>query len=298
MKVLVSGSTGLIGSALLPALRAHDHEVVSLVRRRPGSGEVGWDPADGVLDPADLAGIDSVVHLAGEGIGNKRWSAAQKQKILDSRLSSTDLLARRLAEVAPGPSVLISGSAIGFYGDRGDELLDEDSEAGTGFLADVCSRWEAATAPAEAAGIRVAHIRTGVVLSPAGGALKKFLPLFKLFVGGKLGSGRQYQSWITLDDEVAAIVHTLETDSLAGPVNLTAPHPVTNAEFTRALGAALGRPTILPVPGFGLSLLLGKEFAAEMVLGGQRVLPKKLEASGFAFSYPEIEPALRAAVRH
>jgi uncharacterized protein (TIGR01777 family) len=296
MKVLVSGSHGLIGAALLPALRAGGHDVVVLVRGEAGAGEIHWDPAEQVLEAGDLAGVDAAVHLAGEPIADKRWSSAQKQKILDSRLRSTELLSRRLADVEPRPSVLLSGSAIGYYGDRGDDILDEASGGGTGFLADVCRQWEAATAPAEAAGIRVAHLRTGIVYSAAGGALKKQLPLFKLFVGGRLGSGRQYQSWITIDDEVGAIVHTLGDDSLTGAVNLTAPHPVTNAGFTKALASVLGRPAVVPVPGFALSAALGREMADEMLLGGQRVLPRKLESSGYRFTHPEIEAGLRAVL--
>ena len=296
MKVLVSGSHGLIGSALVPALAHAGHDVVRLVRSSPGTGEIRWDPAQGLLDAGQLAGIDAAVHLAGEGIGDKRWTDAQKKRILDSRVRSTDLLARRLAEVAATGSVLLSGSAVGYYGDRGDEVLDEQSPAGAGFLADVCRQWEAATAPAERAGVRVVHLRTGIVLSSRGGALKRLLPLFRLGVGGRLGSGRQYQSWVALDDEVGGILHALTTASLAGPVNVTAPQPVTNAELTRALGSLLHRPTLATVPGFALSAVVGREMAGEMLLGGQRVLPAKLQQSGYVFRYPDVESGLGAAL--
>lgn len=292
MRILVTGSHGLIGSALVPALARAGHDVVPVVRGPAGPGEITWEPALGVLDASQLERIDGAVHLAGEGIADKRWTSAQKQRILESRTASTDLLARRLAEVRP--SVLVSGSAVGFYGDRGDEMVDESSPPGTGFLADVCRQWEAATAPAEQAGIRVVHARTGIVLSTDGGALKKQLGLFKSGLGGKLGTGRQYQSWISIDDEVGAIVHALTTPSLAGPVNLTAPHPVTNAELTEILGLVLHRPTLVSAPSLGLSLALGKELAAEMLLAGQRVMPRKLESSGYSFQHPELEKALRA----
>jgi uncharacterized protein (TIGR01777 family) len=294
MRVLVTGSHGLIGSNLVGTLEGDGHEVVRLVRGTPGAGEAHWDPSQGELDVGDLEKADAVVHLAGEGIADKRWSSVQKRRILDSRLVSTTLLASRLADSGHRPSVLVSGSAVGYYGDGGDAVLDEDSPAGSGFLAEVCRQWEAATEPAANAGIRVVHIRTGIVLTPEGGALKKQLPLFKMGVGGKLGSGRQYQSWIALDDEVGAIVHALETDSLSGPVNLTSPHPVTNAEFTKTLGSVLGRPTVVAAPKFGLSAVLGHELVTEMLLAGQRVMPARLIATGYNFRYPELEPALRA----
>jgi uncharacterized protein len=294
MKIVVTGSHGMIGSALVPALESAGHEVVRLVRGTPGPGEVAWDPEAGVLDATDLAGADGTVHLAGEGIAAKRWTPEQKRRVLDSRVKSTDLLSRRLAELDPKPSVLVAGSAVGFYGDRGSEELDEQSKAGTGFLVGLCQQWEAATAPAEQARIRVVHIRTGIVLSPTGGVLKKQLPLFKIGVGGRLGSGRQYQSWISLDDEVGAIAFALNVESLSGPVNLTSPNPVTNAEYTKALGAVLGRPTIFPVPRLALSAILGVEATDEMLLGGQRVLPRKLQENGYAFAHPDLEPALRA----
>jgi hypothetical protein len=293
MRVAITGSSGLIGSALSPHLAEHGHEVVPIVRRAPASGEIGWDPAAGRLDPIDLDGIDAVVHLAGAGIGDKRWTDDYKRTIRDSRVGPTDLLARAIAAATDGPRILLSGSAIGIYGDRGDETLDERSDPGTGFLADVTAAWEAATSPAEDAGVRVVHLRTGIVLSAAGGALKKQLPLFKFALGGKMGSGRQWQSWISIDDEVAAISHLLTTDT-AGAVNLTAPNPVTQATFADTLGDVLGRPTVLPIPKFGPRLLLGGELADNLLFGGQRVLPGVLSADpAFEFAHPDLDGALR-----
>ena len=297
MRVLVTGSHGLIGSTLAHWLAADGHEIVRLVRGpAAGPSEVHWDPAAGELDLSGVDELNAAVHLAGEGIGDKRWTPSQKAEILRSRVDSTGLLARRLAEAGHRPRVLVSGSAIGYYGDRGDAIVDEDSPAGSGFLADLCQQWEAGTAPAEEAGIRVVHIRTGIVLAAQGGMLKKLIPLFKAGMGGKLGSGRQYQSWISLDDEVGAIAYCLATDSIAGAVNLTAPHPVTNAEFTKTLGSVLHRPTVLAAPKFGLSAALGHEMVDEMLLAGQRVMPKKLLDSGYPFRQPDLEPALRAVL--
>ena len=293
MRILVTGSHGLIGSALVTALEKDGHDVVRLVRGPAAPGEVHWDPAAGQLDLAGTDKIDGAVHLAGEGIGDKRWTPEQKRRIVDSRVASTDLLARSLASAGHRPSVLISASAVGIYGDRGDVVIDEDSPAGAGFLAEVCRQWEAATAPAADDGIRVVVARNGIVLSPQGGALKKLLPLFKIGMGGRLGSGRQYLSWISIDDEVGAIMFALQNDSLSGPVNLTAPHPVTNAEFTKTLGAVLGRPTVVAAPKFGLSAVLGHELVSEMLLAGQRVMPMRLLGGGYTFRDPELEPALR-----
>ena len=294
MDIAITGSTGLIGEALRTSLLADGHRVVRVGRRPPrGPDEIRWEPDAGQLDAAALSGLDAVVHLAGEGIAERRWTDAQKARIESSRTVGTDLLARRVAEADDGPSVLVSGSAIGFYGDRGDEVLREGSAAGTGFLADVCQRWEAAADPARDAGVRVAHVRTGIVLDAHGGVLAKQLPLFKLGLGGRIGSGRQYMSWIALDDEVAAIRFLLDHD-MAGPVNLTAPTPVTNREFAEALGAALHRPTVVPVPGFGPKVLFGGELVDELLLAGQRVLPERLTDAGFEFSQPELLPALRA----
>ena len=293
MKLAVTGSHGMIGSSLVATLEAAGHTVVPLVRGPAGPGQVRWNPSAGELDAGALAGVDGAVNLAGEGLADKRWTQAQKQRILDSRVHATTLLSHRLAD-AGSAGVLVSGSAIGFYGDRGDTELTEEATGGSGFLADVVRQWEAATAPAEQAGIRVVHIRTGIVLSPKGGALKRQLPLFRLGVGGRLGSGRQYQSWISLPDEVGAIIHAATTDLIAGPLNLTTPEPVTNAEFTRTLGRVLHRPTLFPAPRLALSAVLGAELVDEVLLASQRVLPVKLGASGYRFVAPTLEGALRS----
>ena len=296
MHIAITGSSGLIGSALVPLLRQKGHRVSKVVRRNGSEGEISWDPATGTLEPAALADVDAVVHLAGAGIGDKRWTAAYKDEIRSSRVRSTDTLARAIATVRAeghGPSVLLSGSAIGIYGPRGDEELDESAPHGQGFLADVCAQWEAATAPAEAAGVRVAHLRTGIVLSPAGGALKKQLPLFKAGLGGKFGKGDAWQSWISLDDELGAIAHLLEAP-VSGAVNLTAPNPVTGATFARTLGTVLKRPAALPVPSFGPKLLLGAELANALLFTGQRVVPGVLTSSGYTFQHPTLESALRS----
>jgi len=292
VKVVVTGSHGLIGSELVAALRAGGHTVTPLVRRAAGPGEATWDPAAGTIDAAALERHDAVVHLAGVGIGDHRWTPKHKQAVLESRVQGTGLLARTLASLSSPPPVMASGSAVGYYGDRGDEELTERSAPGTGFLADVVQRWEAATAPAADAGIRVAVLRSGVVMSAKGGSLKKQLLPFKAGIGGRIGSGRQYLSWISMTDHVAATRHVLATDSLRGPVNLAAP-PVTNAEFTAALGRVLRRPTVMPVPTVALNVLFGPQMVSEMMLVSQRVLPAALEASGFRFRFPEIEPALR-----
>jgi uncharacterized protein (TIGR01777 family) len=295
MHVAITGATGLIGTALAARLRAGGHRVVRLVRHDPAPDDIEWDPSSGHLDAARLAGIDAVVNLTGAGIGDKRWTDGYRRTIRDSRVASTDLLSRTLAVLDPLPKVLLSGSAIGYYGDRGDELLDERSPAGSGFLPDVCRAWEGATSPAAEAGVRVAHLRTGIVLAGHGGALRKQLPLFKLGLGGRFGSGRQWQSWIHLDDEVGAIEHLLTAD-VEGPVNLTSPNPVTNAAFGSTLGRVLHRPAFVPVPKFGPRLLLGSELADSLLFEGQRVVPAILQASGYEFRYPELEGALRAAL--
>ena len=298
MDVAVTGSTGLIGSALCTALEARGDRVVRILRQDPsGRGEIHWDPADGVLDPSDLRGTDAVVHLAGAGIADRRWTPAQRNRIRESRTRGTTLLAGALAEIRDdgGPSTLVSGSAIGVYGDAGDHLLDEDGPRGTGFLADVCIAWERATERAGSAGIRVAHARTGVVLSPEGGLLAKQLPLFRLGLGGRLGSGHQYLSWISLRDEVAALLWLVDRE-VEGPVNLVAPSPVTNAEFARSLGSALGRPARLPVPTAMPMVMFGRDLVRELMLASTRVRPRVLEDGGFAFTDPELGPALRAMV--
>jgi len=292
----VTGSRGLIGEALVASLTADGHRVIRFVRGdATGADLVPWDPEAGRLDPTALGGLDAVVHLAGEGIGERRWSTDQKRRIKDSRTKGTTLLAEAMAGRDGGPRVLVSGSAIGIYGDRGDEWLPEDSPPGDGFLAEVATAWEAAVSPAQAAGVRVARIRTGIVLSAEGGALGKQLPLFRFGAGGRMGNGRQYMSWISLVDEVRAIRWLLDHD-VSGPVNLAAPTPVTNAVFGDTLGTVLHRPTILPVPKAAPRLLLGREMADELLFASQRVEPAVLTSAGFTFEHPTLEPALRHAL--
>jgi uncharacterized protein (TIGR01777 family) len=290
MRIIVSGASGLIGSALVPHLTSRGHDVVRLVRRSAGAGESQWNPARGEIDANVVGTADAIIHLSGAGIGDKRWSNSYKREILDSRVKSTKLLASVIAGAAKRPGVFLSGSAIGYYGARGDETLDETSTAGDGFLADVCKQWEAA---AVGAGTRTVFLRTGIVLSPKGGALKKQLPLFKAGLGGRFGRGDQWQSWISITDEIRAIDFLL-TSSITGLVNLTAPAPVTNVEFSRVLGNVLQRPAILPVPSIGPKLLLGGELADALLFTGQRVLPRTLSSAGFQFDHPTLEIALRA----
>jgi uncharacterized protein (TIGR01777 family) len=294
LKVVVTGSHGLIGSELTATLERVGDEVTRLVRSRTGPGDAVWDIREATIEARSLEGKDAVVHLAGAGLGDHRWTDSYKREIHDSRARGTALLCETLAKLDRPPRVLVSGSAVGWYGDRGDEELTEASSPGTGFLAEVVRDWEAATEAASDAGIRVVRLRSGVVLSPKGGALKKQLLPFKLGAGGKLGSGKQWLSWIALEDEVAAIRHLIRRDTLRGPVNATAPNPVTNVEFTKALGAALHRPTIATVPPFALKAVFGGQMAEEMLLAGQRVLPRALEASGFTFGLPRLDEALRA----
>lgn len=294
MKILITGASGLIGQALTKQLNASGHTTVAAVRREPRRNhEVQWNPATGEMSPSAFDGVDAVVHLAGAGIGDKRWTDSYKMEILQSRTLGTALLADTMASLEKKPSVFLSGSAIGIYGVRDDTELGEDTAIGTGFLADVCRDWEAASASASAAGIRTVLLRTGIVLSPKGGALKKQLPLFKLGLGGKFGNGKQWQSWISITDEVNAIIHLL-TSNLSGAVNLTAPNAVTNAEFTRVLASVVSRPAILPIPSFGPKLLLGGELADALLFTGQRVVPNALVADGFHFAHPTLDVALRA----
>jgi uncharacterized protein len=293
MKVAITGSSGLIGTALGRRLRDDGHEVIPVVRSKPGDNQIGWSVTERRIDDGAFDGIDAVVHLAGAGIGDKRWTDAYKEEILESRTVGTALVAGAVNDAANPPKVLLSGSAIGYYGASTTETFDETDPAGDGFLADVCEAWESSAAPAQAGGTRLVFLRTGIVLSAAGGALKKQLPLFKFGLGGKMGNGKQWQSWISLDDEVGAIVHLLRSD-VAGPVNLTAPNPVTNAEFTSTLGSVLKRPTILPIPKFGPKLLLGGELADNLLFSGQKVLPTVLQRDGFEFQHPDLETALRA----
>lgn len=291
-RVVLTGSSGLIGTALINRLTSGGHTVTRMVRRNPGPGDAVWNPTTGVIDTSALEGADAVVHLAGEGIADSKWTAEHKRAVLDSRVQGTTLLARTMGKLDAKPPVWVSGSAIGFYGNRGDEELTESSPRGAGFLADVVQAWEDATTDAESAGIRVAHIRTGIVMSTKGGALKQQLLPFKLGVGGRMGSGKQWLPWITLDDEVSAIMHVIDTESLSGPVNLVSPHPVTNAEFTKVLGKALKRPTFIPIPLLPLKLLFGEEMVKEMLLASARVLPTKLESSGFVFANADLAAGL------
>ncbi|MCC3779489.1 TIGR01777 family oxidoreductase [Streptomyces sp. UNOB3_S3] len=294
MRVAITGSTGLIGSALTRSLEKDGHEVVRLVRRAPRSaGEAEWDPRGRSADPEALAGCAAVVHLAGAGVAAHRWTAAYKKEIRDSRVHGTGALAEALASLATPPRVFLSGSAIGFYGDTGDRTVDEDSPPGSGFLAEVCRDWEEAAGAAREAGVRTVLLRTGIVLSRHGGAAAKLFPLFRAGLGGRLGDGRQYWSFIALRDHVAALRHLLEAD-VSGPVNLTAPHPATNREVTEAVGRALKRPALLPAPAPALRLALG-EMATE-VLASCRALPTRLLDSGFRFACPDVESAVRAAL--
>jgi uncharacterized protein (TIGR01777 family) len=293
MHLLVTGASGLIGSALVSSLISAGHGVTRLVREQPKAGEKAahWDPLAGSIDASAFEGVDAVVHLAGENIA-QRWTPAKKVNIRESRVKGTQVLCEALARLASPPKVLVSASAIGYYGDRGEELLTEASPPGRGFLAEVCRAWEAATEPARQAGLRIVQSRFGVVLSPAGGALTKMLAPFRLGLGGVLGSGRQYMSWIALDDAVGAIQHAIVTDALQGPTNVVAPQAVTNQEFTKTLGAVLRRPTVLPLPAFAARLMFG-EMADELLLASARVQPAKLLASGYRFRYPALEGALR-----
>jgi uncharacterized protein (TIGR01777 family) len=289
MRIAVTGSHGLIGSSLVTALRDSGHDVVPLVRSTPRrSGEVQWDPAAGTVDLAGLAGVEAAVHLAGAGVGDHRWNDEYKRQIHDSRTLSTRTLVRALTALDPLPRVLVSGSAMGYYGNRGDEILTEQSTAGEGFLVDVVKDWEAEAIPASQAGIRVVHPRTGLVMARSGGAFAQLLLLARLGLGGPLGSGKQWWSWITLPDAVAALIYLLESE-LAGPVNLTTPNPASNIEVTRAITRALHRPAILPAPAFAIRLILG-EFAGE-VLSSLRVMPEQLMKSDFDFRHPTLDDA-------
>jgi uncharacterized protein (TIGR01777 family) len=298
MDVVVSGASGLIGTALTRRLRATGHRVVWLQRGGVTDGDViGWDPARGLIDAPALEGFDAVVHLAGEGIAAKRWSEAQKQRIRDSREKGTSLLAGAIASREHKPRVFVSASGVHYYGnDRGDEVLTEESAPGDGFLADVAKAWEAATEPAAYAGIRTVMMRSGIVLSPHGGTLPRLLLPFKLGLGGRIASGNQWMSWIMLDDEVGAILHAIEMESLRGPVNFVSPTPVVNREFTETLGRVLHRPTILPTPLLPLKAVYGDELVESLLLASQRAVPARLEASGYQFRYSTLEDGLRAAL--
>jgi uncharacterized protein (TIGR01777 family) len=296
--VAITGASGLLGSALTSSLQADGHRVLRLVRGGvTNDDEIGWDPDAGRIDAPALEGIDSVVHLAGAGIGDSRWTADRKRRILESRVKGTSLLAAAVASRERKPRVFVTASAVGYYGDRGDELLDEDSAPGDDFLADVCKRWEGESRPALDAGIRVVNLRTGIVLARHGGVLQRMLLPFRLGLGGKQGSGRQWMSWIALTDHVAVMRAAMDDARLAGPVAVTSPNPATNAEFVAALGRALNRPTVLATPMFALKLRYGGELVDSLLLASQRVRPSRLEAVSFPFRYPVLAPALEAIVR-
>jgi uncharacterized protein (TIGR01777 family) len=293
MRILVSGSHGMVGSALLPALAARGHQVSRLVRSSaPAPSEISWDPEAGRMDPAYLSGVEAIIHLAGENIASKRWSEEQKKRIRESRVKGTSLLAETIARLGEAPRIFISSSAIGYYGDRGDETLSEDSPPGSGFLPEVCQAWESATGPAARKGIRVVLLRFGVILSPSGGALKKMLLPFRMGLGGPIGTGRQLMSWITLDDAVGVVLHALDLSALRGPVNAVTARPVSNSEFTRSLGRALHRPAVFPMPAFAARLAFG-EMADALLLSSARVEPQRLLASRYPYQDPKLEPALR-----
>lgn len=296
MKLLISGASGLIGSSLTRAVVDAGHTVVPLVRKPGIPYTVHWDPEKGTIDSAGLEGCDAVVHLAGESIASRRWTPAQKARILHSRVQGTELLASALARLNRRPAVMISSSAIGVYGDCGDAVVTEATAPGSDFLASVCKAWEHATAAASNAGIRVVHLRTGIVLAKNGGALAKMVTPFKLGVGGRIGSGMQYMSWIDLEDEVQVILHCIQTESLQGPVNSVGPSPVTNAEFTKTLGRALSRPSVVPLPAFAARLALG-EMADGLLLASQRVQPTKLLSTGYVFRHTNLEQTLRKILR-
>lgn len=294
VKIAISGASGLIGSALAQSLETDGHSVLRLVRRAASSvDEVEWDPTGGSVDTEALAGVDAAAHFAGAGVGDHRWTASYKREIRDSRVLGTRTLARALAGLDPKPSVLVSGSAIGYYGDTGDAAVDESTPVGDGFLAQVVAAWEASTAPAADAGIRVVHPRTGLVVAGEGGAWGRLWPLFRLGLGGRLGGGGQYWSFVSLRDDVRALRKMIDDPAMQGPYNVTAPHPVTNAEITEAMGAFLHRPAFAHVPGFVLKTVLGE--MSQEVLGSARVLPTRLVEAGFHFNDPTITDALRAA---
>lgn len=298
MHVLISGASGLVGTALAKSLRARGDRVRVLVRRAPRDGdEARWDPASGTIDAGALEGIDAVVHLAGEGVAARRWNAAHKRAVLESRETGTRTIAEAIARAATKPRVLVSASAVGFYGDTGALRVTEASPAGEGFLVDVCKVWEAATKPAEDVGVRVVHARLGIVMAREGGAFEKMVLPFKLGLGGRVGDGTQGFSWVALDDVVGGIVWCLDHAALRGPVNLVSPNPVSNEAFTRALGRALHRPTVIPVPAFALKLAAGGEMAHEMFLGGSFVVPEKLAGAGYRFAYERVEDVIGAMLK-
>jgi uncharacterized protein len=296
--VVISGASGLIGRALSASLRSDGHQVLTLRRGGITDGSaIGWDPDAGRIDAPALEGADAVVHLAGEGIGEHKWTPEQKRRIRDSRVRGTSVLAAAVASRERKPRVFVSASAIGYYGDRGDELLTEKSPSGDDFLAEVCRAWEAETQPAADSGVRTVKLRTGIVLAKHGGVLQRLLTPFRLGVGGKQGSGKQWMSWIALDDEIGAIRAAIDNEAMRGPINVVAPNPVTNQEFAHALGRALHRPAVLPTPLLPLKVRYGGELVKTLLLVSQRVEPAALEDAGFAFRYPVLEPALDAILR-
>jgi len=296
MKIVITGSSGLIGSALAAEFGAAGHEVVRLVRHHGGApNAVMWDPMGESMDAAPLEGADAVVHLSGENLAQGRWTKAKKKRMWESRVQSTSLLSETLAQLKRRPQVMLCASGIGFYGDRGDEVLAEDAQAGTGFVADLCQQWEAAAAPAVAAGMRVIHMRCGIVLARGGGALAKMLTPFRLGLGGVIGSGRQYVGWIALEDVIGAVMHLINKSQLAGAVNFVAPQEVTNRQLTKTLGRVLHRPTLLAMPAWAARLALG-EMATELLLASTRATPRRLPDDGFVFAYPELEGALAQVV--
>lgn len=295
MRVAITGSSGLIGSALARAVSKDGGAVVAVVRREARPAEARWDPQSGIIDPEAFAGVDAVVHLAGENVGAQRWTPAFKDRLVRSRVDATRGLARSLAALPCPPRTLVCASAIGFYGDRGDDLVDEDSPPGTGFFPDLVRAWEAAAEPAREAGIRVVHLRFGVVLAPAGGALDRLVPIFRACLGGRTGSGRQWMSWVAIDDVVGAALRALSDASLAGAVNVVAPEPATNRDFAQTLAHVLGRPAFLPLPAFAVRLALG-ELGENLLLAGARVRPARLAEAGHVFRHPSLEGALRSVL--
>ena len=295
MKIAIAGASGLVGSALIPALQAQGNQITKLVRSSPRAGEIEWHPNQDQVDASALEGFDIIINLAGENIAGGRWTDEQKRKIRDSRVNGTHLLSEAIAKMQRKPRAFVCASATGFYGDRDDEVLDEQSESGGGFLAGVCREWELACDLAVKAGVRVVNLRFGPILAREGGMLSKLLTPFKMGMGGKVGSGRQYISWVSLEDSVNAVVLAVNDESIRGPINVVSPNPVTNEEFTKTLGHVLNRPTALAMPAFAARLAFG-EMADEMLLVSQRVMPKKLNASGFEFKYPKLEEAFRAYV--
>ena len=298
MKVLIAGASGLVGTAVTSSLAKKRAAVTHLVRTTPDPGkqEIEWHPNKGQLDPAAIEGFDAVINLGGESVAEGRWTEEKKKRIRDSRIQGTRLLSETMAKLSAPPKVFLCASATGIYGDRGNEIVDESSPDGKGFLAEVCREWEEATQAASGAGIRVVHLRFGPIFSAEGGMLAKLLPPFRMGVGGKIGSGEQYMSWVAMDDVVGVINFALENDTLRGPLNVVTPKPVTNAEFTSALGKILSRPTFLTVPAFAARLAFG-QMADEMLLASQRVMPKRLSEAGYRFQYPEVEEALRHVLR-